>query len=83
VEQGTAEVAVAAGALLAIMPDPDPIKKRTGFGTHHLPGLRPESSVSDSEAECAETNGSTAPPAGAILPILKSGQVLVRTFIST
>src|ERR1017187_3266644 len=55
-------------------------KKRTGFGPHLLPGLRPECSVLDSLAECVEANASTVPTAVHILPVPKSGQVLVRTF---
>jgi len=42
VEEGTTEVLSAAGAPLAIMPDPVAAKKRTGFGPHFLPGLGPE-----------------------------------------
>src|ERR1017187_3870170 len=55
-------------------------KKRTGFGPHLLPGLRPECSVLDSLAECVEANASKVPTAVHILPVPKSGQVLVRTF---
>ena len=62
-EEGTAEVLAAAGAPLAIMPDPVPTKKRTRLGPHFLPGLGPEPSVPDSAAECVEANSSKAPTA--------------------
>src|ERR1039457_3426573 len=56
-------------------------KKRTGFGPHLLPGLRPECSVLDSLVECVEANASTVPTAVHILLVPKSGQVLVRTYV--
>ena len=78
--EDTAEVPVAAEALLDIMPEPVSMKKRTGFGTHFLAELGPESSVPDSAAECVETNSSKASADANILSVQKSGQVLVRTF---
>jgi hypothetical protein len=60
VEEGTTEVLSAAGASLAIMPDPVSTKKRTGFGPHFLQRLGPESSFSDSAAERVEASNSRA-----------------------
>src|ERR1019366_7103260 len=56
-------------------------KKRTGFGPHPLPGPGSESPVLDSLAECVEANASTVPTAVNILPVPKSGRVLVRTYV--
>jgi len=70
VEEGTAEVEAVEGALLAMMPDPVSIKKRTGFGTHILPWLGPGLVSQDCEAECLETNNSEAP--AAVIPFSMS-----------
>ena len=80
-EEGTTEVLSAAGTLLAIMPEPAPTKKRTGFGPHFLQPLGPESFFLDPAAECVEANNSKAQTASQQFFRQKSGQVLVRTHV--
>lgn len=81
-EQETTEVRSVVGAPLVMMPDPVCSQKETGFGPHFLLPMGPESSNLDSAIVCVENNSSKAPTAASIISVPKSGQVLVRTYVS-